>query len=60
MLQTTSADMTTPIDPLLLLIVILLIVSVIAFLGGLIPYPFGLLVLFAFLIARIIHLSRQR
>ncbi len=48
------------IDPLLLLIIVLLIISLIAFLGGLIPYPFGLIVLSAFLIARVLFLSRNR
>ncbi len=47
-------------DPILLLISFLLIISVVAFLGGLIPYPFGLIVLLAFLIARVIHLARDR
>ena len=47
-------------DPLLLLITVLLIISLSAFLGGVIPYPFGSIVLTAVLVARLIHLSRRR
>ena len=47
-------------DPILLLITVLLSLSLIAFLGGLTPYPFGLIVLTAVLVARLIHLSHKR
>ncbi len=39
-------------DPLLLLLVGLLVLSLGAFFLGLIPYPFGVLVLTAFIVAR--------
>ncbi len=52
--------MTIPVDRILVLIAILLTLSVSAFLGGVIPYPFGIIVISAFLIARIIHLSGKR
>lgn len=47
-------------DISLLLIAVLLVLTLIAFLSGLIPYPFGLVVLSAFLTARLIHLAGKR
>ena len=47
-------------DISLLLIAVLLALTLIAFLSGLIPYPFGLVILSAFLIARLIHLAGKR
>ena len=43
-----------------LILAFLLIISLIAFLGGVIPYPFGLIVLTAVLVARLIQLSHKR
>ena len=48
-------------DPLLLLLALLLALSLLAFLGGALPYPVGLLVLSALLVARSAHLlAKQR
>lgn len=44
-------------DPLLLLLMTILAISLLAFTAGLLPYPFGLLVLSAFIVARILHIS---
>lgn len=44
-------------DPLLLLLLTILAISLLAFMAGLLPYPFGLLVLSAFIAARILHIS---
>jgi hypothetical protein len=44
-------------DPLLLILLALLAISVVAFLAGALPYPFGLLVLTILIMARI--LSKQ-
>lgn len=41
----------------LLVIGLLLAATLSAFLGGLIPYPYGVLVLLALLIARLLHLK---
>jgi len=43
-------------DPLLAVLVTLLSVSLLAFFAGIIPYPFGLFVLLAFITARILYL----
>ncbi|MGH8609360.1 MAG: hypothetical protein ACREX9_18690 [Gammaproteobacteria bacterium] len=45
-------------DPILLVIGILLIATVVAFLTGLIPYPFGWIVLSVVFILRLAHLRR--
>lgn len=42
-------------DPLLLVLLGLLVISLLAFFTGYFPYPFGLLVLSAFIVARILH-----
>jgi len=42
-------------DPLLLVLIGILAASLLAFLTGALPYPFGLLVLSAFIAARIFH-----
>jgi hypothetical protein len=47
-------------DPLLLVLVGILAVSLLAFLTGALPYPFGLLVLSAFIAARILHNAGSR
>ena len=44
-------------DTPLVVTIVLLLITLIAFAGGLIPYPLGLLVLSVFLIARLIHLT---
>ena len=44
----------------LLVIIILLGITLAAFVSGLIPYPIGWIVLSAFLIARLLQLSRRR
>ncbi|MCB1750650.1 MAG: hypothetical protein KDI74_02935 [Gammaproteobacteria bacterium] len=44
-------------DPLLLLLLTILAISLLAFMAGLLPYPFGLLVLSAFIVARILRIS---
>lgn len=44
-------------DPILLLLVGILALSLSGFLVGLLPYPFGLLVLLALIIARLLYLS---
>jgi len=44
-------------DPVLLGLVGLLVLTVAAFLAGVLPYPFGMLILLAFIVARIF--SRQ-
>jgi len=45
-------------DPFLLLLAVLLLISLAAFLGGLMPYPYGVLVLTIFLLARVMHLHQ--
>ena len=47
-------------DLVTLILVALLIATLVAFVTGLAPYPFGLLVLLAFLVARLAHLARDR
>ncbi len=47
-------------DPPLIFIGILLIGTVIAFISGAIPYPFGIIVLSALLIARLAYLANKR
>jgi len=42
-------------DPLLLVLVGILAISLLAFFVGALPYPFGLLILSAFIAARIFH-----
>lgn len=44
-------------DPLLIVLLGALALSLLGFLTGYLPYPFGLLVLSAFIAARIIYLS---
>ena len=43
-------------DPLVRLIIVLILCSLAAYLGGIFVYPFGLLVLLVFLLARIAFL----
>lgn len=49
--------MTRLADPLLFALLALLAASLLAFFLGVIPYPFGLLVLTAFIVARIVYLQ---
>jgi hypothetical protein len=42
-------------DPVLILLLILLLASLLAFLLGIIPYPFGLIVLLFFIAGRILY-----
>lgn len=44
-------------DPVLLGLVALLVLTVAAFLAGVLPYPFGILILLVFIVARL--LSRR-
>ncbi len=46
-------------DPVLIVIFVLLVLSIASFLLGYIHYPYGILVLVIFLIARVLHLSNQ-
>ncbi|MGB5307119.1 MAG: hypothetical protein WBO06_04080 [Gammaproteobacteria bacterium] len=46
------------IDPILCVLIGLLLVSLAAFFLGLIPYPLGLLVLLAFIVARLLTLHK--
>lgn len=52
--------MTRPVDSVLLVLFGLLLASLSAFFLGIIPYPYGLLVLAAFITARILHLLSNR
>ena len=52
--------MTRPVDSVLLLLLGLLLASLSAFFLGLIPYPYGLLILAAFITARILHLLSSK
>ncbi len=52
--------MTRPVDTVLLLLLALLLASLSAFFLGLIPYPYGLLILAAFITARALHLLSNR
>lgn len=52
--------MTRPVDSVLLVLLGLLLASLSAFFLGIIPYPYGLLVLAAFITARILHLLSNR
>jgi hypothetical protein len=52
--------MTRPVDTVLLVLLALLLASLSAFFLGLIPYPYGLLILAAFIAARILHLLSTR
>jgi len=52
--------MTTPVDTVLLVLLALLLASLAAFFLGAIPYPYGLLILAAFITARILHLLSSR
>lgn len=52
--------MTRPVDTVLLLLLALLLASLSAFFLGLIPYPYGLLILAAFITARVLHLLSNR
>lgn len=47
-------------DPVLTLLIGLLLASLLAFYLGIIPYPFGLLVLGVFVVARILYLRSNR
>jgi len=47
-------------DPIFLLLAGLLALSLAAYFGDLIPYPFGLLILLAFIVARIVHKTNVR
>jgi len=42
-------------DPILLILLGILALSLLAFLTGVLPYPFGLLILSVFIVARILH-----
>jgi hypothetical protein len=44
-------------DPLLIILLTLLLLALLAFILGIIPYPYGLLVLLAFIAARIMSLQ---
>ena len=46
-------------DPLFITVWVLLAVTITAFLIGLIPYPFGWIVLTGFLLLRLIHLWQK-
>jgi hypothetical protein len=46
-------------DPILLVSAVLLITTVVAFLTGLIPYPFGWIVLSVVVILRLVQLRRK-
>ena len=52
--------MTKSMDPILTLMVGLLLASLLAFFLGIIPYPYGLLVLGVFIAARILYLRSNR
>jgi hypothetical protein len=52
--------MTRPVDTVLLLLLAVLLASLSAFFLGLIPYPYGLLILAAFITARVLHLLSNR
>jgi hypothetical protein len=52
--------MTRPVDTVLLVLLGLLLASLSAFFLGIIPYPYGLLVLAAFITARILYLLGNR
>ncbi|MDH3994506.1 MAG: hypothetical protein OEV47_16420 [Gammaproteobacteria bacterium] len=41
-------------DPVLLGLVGLLVLTVVAFLAGVLPYPFGVLILLVFIVARLL------
>ncbi|MGB5261865.1 MAG: hypothetical protein WBO34_15270 [Gammaproteobacteria bacterium] len=45
------------LDRILLVLVGLLLASVTAFLSGVLPYPFGLIVLSVFIVGRILYLG---
>lgn len=45
-------------DPVLIVLGTLLLISLGAFLGGLMTYPYGVLVLMIFLLARVMHLRQ--
>ena len=47
-------------DPALVILLALLAASLLAFILGIIPYPYGLFVLGAFVIARILYLQGTR
>jgi hypothetical protein len=42
-------------DPVLLGLVGFLVLTVVAFLAGVLPYPFGILILLVFIVARIFY-----
>jgi len=46
-------------DWILLLLIILLVATLIAFFAGVFPYPFGFFVLLAFIGLRFVHLRRK-
>lgn len=47
------------IDIPLLIIFLLLVATLLAFFGGIFPYPFGIIILLFFAIARLIHLNNK-
>ena len=47
-------------DPVLIIIAVLLIASLLAFIGGLFPYPYGLLVLLIFFVARLLAIQNKK
>lgn len=47
-------------DPILLVLIGLLLAALVAFFLGIIPYPYGLLILAAFIAARILYLRGRR
>ncbi len=49
------SPVTRTMDPVLILLLILLLASLLAFLLGIIPYPFGLIVLLFFIAGRILY-----
>ena len=42
-------------DPILLILLGILALSLLAFLTGVLPYPFGMLILSIYIVARILH-----
>lgn len=47
-------------DPLLLILVLLLVASLVMFLAGWLPYPFGTLVLVLLIVARLLQRRGRR
>lgn len=59
-LPATLQSMIRPVDTVLLVLIALLLASLSAFFLGLIPYPYGLLILAAFIAARVLQLLSTR